>query len=152
MTHPAFRALDPRFLDPLRLARGFFEPEAPSTARADFQPRFDVVETEAAYRFEADLPGVKDEDLEITLDGRTLTIAGQRARTQNAEGDNPHIVERVWGRFSRSFRLPATADAEAIEADLQGGVLTVTVGKKAEVRPRKVSIGKKAEPRVAAAS
>lgn len=153
MTNVAFRSLDPFFLDPLRLARSFFD-EAPAKPReasppADWVPRFDVIETDGAYRFEADLPGVKESDLEVTLDGRTLTIAGHRERAQRAESDNQQIAERAWGRFSRSFRLPATVDADAIEANLAGGVLTVTVGKKPEVKPRKVPIGTQADGKLA---
>ena len=157
MTQVAFRSLDPFFLDPLRLARNFFDQEAPTkpretSAQADWVPRFDVVETETAYRFEADVPGVKESDLEVTLDGRTLTIAGSRERTQRAEADNQQIAERMWGRFSRSFRLPATVDADAIEANLREGVLTVTVGKKPEIKPRKVPIGTAKDGKLSAAS
>lgn len=153
MNHVAFRSLDPLFLDPLRLARSFFD-EAPAKPRetsapADWVPRFDVIEAEAEYRFEADVPGVKESDLEVTLDGRTLTIAGSRERTQRAESDNQQIAERTWGRFSRSFRLPTTVDADAIAANLADGVLTVTVGKKPEVKPRKVPIGTQADGKLA---
>lgn len=153
MTHVAFRSLDPIFFDPLRLARSFFE-ESPAKPReasppADWVPRFDVVETESGYRFEADVPGVKESDLEVTLDARTLTISGTRERTQRAEGDNQQIAERMWGRFSRSFRLPDTVDDDAIEANLADGVLVVTVGKKPEVKPRKVKIGTLADGKLA---
>ncbi len=149
MSSLAFRSFDPLFADPFRMARAMFD--APAKEPAGLAVRFDVVETEQAFEFEADLPGVAEKDVEITLDGRTLTISGSRERASDRTEDNRHIVERSFGKFSRSFLLPQTADVSAVSAKLEAGVLAVTVGKKAEIKPRKITIG--AEPdKLAAAS
>ena len=143
MSSLAFRSFDPLFADPFRMARAMFD--APAKEPAELPVRFDVIETDTAFEFEADLPGVAEKDLDITLDGRTLTIAGSRERASDRTEDNRHIIERTFGKFSRSFLLPQTADISAVSAKLDAGVLHVTVGKKAEVKPRKISIGEQAE-------
>lgn len=143
MSSLAFRSFDPLFADPLRMARAMFD--APAKQPEGLTVRFDVFETETGFEFEADLPGVPEDNLEITLDGRTLTIAGSRERAQERDDGNRHIVERSFGKFSRSFLLPQTADVSSITANLDAGVLKVTVGKKAEVKPRKITIGGEAD-------
>jgi HSP20 family protein len=121
--------------DPFALARELFALEKP-----EFAPAFNVKENENAYLIEADLPGVKDEDVEITFDRNRLTIAGTRNAEAKTEGDNYHLYERRYGSFSRSFTLPQSANADAVEAKLDAGVLTVTVPKKAETKARKIPI------------
>ena len=140
MSSLAFRSFDPMFADPFRMARQFFDTPA-AKAPAPLSVRFDVTETEQAFEFEADLPGIREEDVEITLDGRTLAISGTRERKREREDDNRHIVERSFGKFTRSFLLPQTADVSAVQAKLAEGVLHVTVAKKAEVKPRKIALG-----------
>ena len=89
------------------------------------QPRFEVLEKKEGFVLSADLPGVKEEDLEITVQKNLLTVAGKR------EGR---------GAFERKFTLPGSVDAEAVHAELKNGVLTLTVPKKPEVQPRKIAI------------
>jgi HSP20 family protein len=106
-----------------------------------FVPQFDVRETTDGYIFKADLPGVKEKDLDISLTGNRLTISGHREMEEKQQNENYHLYERSYGSFSRSFTLPDTADVNAAKADLKDGVLTVSLPKKAEAQPRKINLG-----------
>ncbi len=106
-----------------------------------FAPDFDVRETKESYVFSADLPGMSEDALELSLDGNTLTIAGQREEEKREDGDRVHMYERRYGAFSRSFALPESADMDKIDAQLTHGVLKVTVPKKPERKPRRISLG-----------
>jgi len=109
---------------------------------SSFVPRFDVKETKDAYLFKADVPGVKDEDVEIALTGNRLTISGHRQSEEHKEGDNIFTLERTYGSFSRAFTLPDTADSDKIKAEMKDGVLSITLPKRTEAQPRKVAINK----------
>ncbi len=111
-------------------------------AGAAFVPSFDVKDTKDAYLVKADLPGVQEKDVEVSLTGNVLTISGKREQEQRDEGEQFFSMERSYGSFSRSFALPEGADAEHVTADLKDGVLTLTVPKKPEVQPRRITIGK----------
>ena len=128
--------------DPFALARDFFGTDfVPTTQKAvEFAPGFDVKETESAYVISADLPGVKDEDVDISLSGKYLTISGKRDSEEKKDGESFHVYERTFGSFTRTFALPNNADADAVSADLSSGVLQVTVAKKAQKQPRKIAI------------
>ena len=90
--------------------------------------------------FRADLPGVKESDLEISLTGNRLTISGRREQERHEQGDTFYASERSYGSFTRAFTLPEGVDGDNVNADLKSGVLTLSVPKKPEVQPRKVSI------------
>jgi HSP20 family protein len=90
--------------------------------------------------FHADLPGVKEQDLEVTLTGNRLTIAGKREAEREEKTDTYYACERSYGSFSRSFTLPDGADGEHLRAELKDGVLAVAVPKKPEVQPKKVQV------------
>jgi HSP20 family protein len=123
--------------DPFReLSRGV----AGGTEVASFIPAFEVKETKDSYVFKADLPGVKQEDLNISLTGNRLTISGQRNEEKKDEGETHFVYERSFGSFSRSFSLPEGIDAEHVQADLKDGVLNVVVPKKPEVQPKRILI------------
>ena len=107
-----------------------------------FLPTFEVKETAEALVVRADLPGVKEEDLDISLHNSVLSISGTRQAEERKDGESYYLYERQYGSFSRSFALPDTADAEKIEANLTGGVLTLTIGKKVEAKPRKIGLKK----------
>lgn len=106
---------------------------------------FDVRETDEAFLFKADLPGIRPEDLDVTLTGNQLTITGRREQEQDQDQDEGrvHAYERTYGSFSRSFSLPESAELENIRSDLKDGVLTLVVPKKAGSSPhrRKIQIG-----------
>jgi len=107
-----------------------------------FSPSFDVKENKDGYVFRADLPGVREEDLDIALTGNRLTISGKREQERHEQGDTYYASERSYGSFSRAFTLPDGTDAENVKADLKNGVLEVIVPKKPEVQPRKIAISK----------
>jgi len=106
-----------------------------------FMPRFDVKETKDAFLFKADLPGVQQSDVDISLSGNQLTITGKRDGEQQQAGENYFMLERGYGSFSRSFTLPTSADVEHIKAELNNGVLSVTLPKRGEAQPRKITVG-----------
>ena len=105
-----------------------------------FAPAFDVKETKDAYIFKADLPGVKDSDLEVTITGNRLTVGGKRESEKEERGERFYTYERNYGSFSRSFTLPEGVDTEKLLASLDKGVLTVTVPKRPEVMPKKIAV------------
>lgn len=105
-----------------------------------FLPSFDILETPEAYVFEADLPGIKESDLDIHLTGNRLTIAGHRESRSRQEGENAFSQERSFGSFTRSFTLPEGVDSGQVSACLQDGVLSLRIPKMPEVQPRKISL------------
>jgi HSP20 family protein len=116
----------------------------------DFAPRFDVKETKDAYVINADLPGVKDEELDVSLSGNLLTISGKREEEHREEGESYYAMERSHGSFARSFTMPDGVDAENVSADLKRGVLTLRIPKKPEAQPKRIEIGKGGEPKAKA--
>lgn len=116
-------------------------PFAPADASAfALTAAFDVKETTDAYLFKADVPGVSEKDLEVTVTGNRLTIAGRRHAEKEDKNDRYYSYERSYGSFTRSFTLPDGADIDALRASLEQGVLTVTVPKKPEVQPKKIAV------------
>lgn len=134
--------------DPVTLMRNFFgfDPFFGSDTRVsraqNFTPSFEVKEQNDSYVLLADMPGVKEEDLDISLHNNVLTISGHRAAEQRQENETYYLYERQYGSFSRSFSLPEEANSEEIQANLENGVLRVNIGKRAETKPRKISVGK----------
>ena len=91
----------------------------------------DLVEMEDKFEVHGDLPGVKQEDLDISVENRNLIIKGHREKNYDVENSTSHRVERSFGSVTRSIRLPPNADLSAINASFENGVLTVTVPKAA---------------------
>jgi HSP20 family protein len=139
----------PGIFDPLRLVGELlrWDPFAdyegvPGVARAGgFMPAVDVRESPDAYHFRVDLPGVKDDEVEISLTGNRLTISGQRQEEKRDDRERYHSYELCYGSFSRSFTLPDGTDADNVRAEMKNGVLEVTVPKRPEVKPRRIAIG-----------
>lgn len=104
-------------------------------------PAVDAHETDQAYVVTIDLPGVRNETIDINFERNTLTVRGTRDREQTEEKDTRVFFrEREWGAFERSLRFPHYVDGEKITANFSNGVLTVTVPKSDSARPRKISI------------
>ena len=114
----------------------------PTSWTGGFTPRFDVKETKDAYVLKADLPGVKEEGVDISLSGNMLTISGEKEEEHKEQSDQYYAVERSYGSFARSFSLPPGVDGEHVGADLKEGVLTVNIPKLSEAQPKKISVGK----------
>ena len=107
---------------------------------AVWRPSVDIAETDHDFVLTADLPGIAREDLDLTVvDGR-LTIKGQRRRESDSKEGNVHRVERAYGTFTRAFDLPAAVDPETVAATYKDGVLTVTVPKAEEARPKQIEV------------
>ena len=158
-SHPidVFRQIDRSLDDFLRQSAttrfpSFFGPFAAQASHS----AFDVTESQTAYTLVADTPGYKKADLKIELtDAGTITISGERKSMVGDADDKTkrvHHIERPFGSFARSFRLPDSADVSAVDAVMEDGVLTITVPKKkkpAAEAPRVVNIAIKdaAEPK-----
>lgn len=106
----------------------------------DWVPAVDIKEEAERFVIHADVPGVKANDIEITMEDGVLTLRGTRD-TEAREDDNGfRRIERVRGQFFRRFTLPDTADAEAIEASFTDGVLAVVIPKLPQVQPRRITV------------
>jgi HSP20 family protein len=133
-------------LDPYRMIRDImgadpFAGLVTPTGEMMFAPDIELKETKDAYVLEADLPGVRESDIEVSVVGNRLTISGKREEEKREEDDRYFAYERSYGSFSRSMTLPEGADLDRVKADLKNGVLSVEVPKKAEVQARRVAIG-----------
>lgn len=140
-------AVSTREYDPFRAMREMFRWDpfnqmAPAwpELQGEFAPAFEVKENKESYLFKADVPGVKENDIEVTVTGNRLTISGQRNEEVEEKSDTYFSRERKYGSFSRSYTLPDGADLEHVHADLKGGVLTVAVPKRPEVQPKKIAV------------
>ncbi len=122
-----------------RLFEESFVPALP-TRDGGFVAALDLSETPEAYIVEMAVPGMKAEDLNVTIENGVLTISGEVKQSEEAKERNYHRIERRYGRFSRNITLPATVRGDAIEAHLEHGVLTLRVPKAEEVKPRKITI------------
>lgn len=111
-------------------------------ATAAFSPAFEVKETPEAFVLKADVPGVAEGDLDIAVHNNVLTVSGSRTAEERKDGESYSLYERQFGSFTRSFQLPELADGDKIEAKLAHGVLTLTIGKKLEAKPRKIAVSR----------
>jgi HSP20 family protein len=114
-------------------------------------PAVDIYETEQELVIKADLPDIDPKDLDIRVENNILTIRGERKFEKKVSEENYLRVERAYGSFARSFTLANTVNSEAIKADYQNGVLTLSIPKREEAKPKqiKVNVG---TPAVAAAA
>jgi HSP20 family protein len=133
--------------DPARAMRELmqwdpFREMAPITTWREvaFAPTFDVTENTDSYLFKADIPGVKKEDLEITVTGNRLQIYGKREAEEEAKSETVYTYERQFGSFTRAFTLPEGADVEHAKSELKDGVLTLVVPKLAAAQAKKIAI------------
>jgi HSP20 family protein len=130
--------------DPSLLSQGVlgWDPFARAARPAAWSPAFEVKETKDAFVVKADVPGITEENLDISVQNNILMISSQRNQDPLAEGEAFSVEERRFGAFVRRFSLPQTADGEHIDARLAQGVLTVTIRKKSSAGPRKIAVGK----------
>ena len=129
--------LDRRFDEPFLRTPSLWQREGVA-----FSLALDVAEDDQEYIVKASLPGVAPEDIEITLSDNTLTISGKMTQEEESEGKNYHLRERRFGSFARSISLPATVDADKVEAVNENGVLTLHLPKVEEEKPRKITVKK----------
>jgi HSP20 family protein len=117
-----------------------FRNQAEESALTTWAPAVDIYETPNELVVKADLPDVNEKDIDVRVENNLLTIRGERKFEKSVAEENYLRVERTYGSFSRSFSLPNTVNAEAIGAEYKNGVLTVTLPKREESKPRQVKI------------
>jgi len=118
-------------------------------------PEADVTENDQGIRVMVELPGLRPEDVEVSLENNILTVSGEKREERREEDRNHrwHLSERRYGRFSRSFVLPRDVEQDRIEAGFENGVLTVSVPKSERAKPRRIEIrGGTGEQRIEASS
>jgi HSP20 family protein len=108
--------------------------------RGAWSPQVDIFENRNEIVLEAELAGMKPEDVNISIENNVLTIHGERKFEKKDEGDNFHRVERAYGSFTRSFTLPPTVSSENANAEFENGVLRLTLAKREEAKPRRIEI------------
>jgi HSP20 family protein len=109
---------------------------------AVFMPDVEVRETPDAFVFKADLPGIKDEDVDIAISGNRITLSGKREAEERREDERYYAYERSYGSFSRTFTLPeGIVDIDKTDAALENGVLTIQVPKREATQSRRIPIG-----------
>jgi HSP20 family protein len=113
---------------------------APGGNGQGFVPALDLSETAEGYLVEAAVPGLKPENLEITVENNVLTIKGETRQEVDDKQRSFHRIERRFGSFQRTVGLPTTVKADAIKAELTNGVLRLEIPKAEEVKPRKISV------------
>lgn len=106
----------------------------------EWMPRVDVFENENNLVLEAELPGMKREDFDLSIENNVLTLKGERKFEKKDERDNYHRVERAYGSFTRSFTLPSTVTSEGAKAEFKNGILNVTLPKREETKARKIEV------------
>jgi HSP20 family protein len=118
--------------------------------RGAWSPQVDIFENKNEIVLEAELPGMKSEDVNISIENNILTLHGERKFEKKDEGDNFHRVERSYGSFTRSFTLPPTVSSENANAEFENGVLRLTLAKREEAKPRRIEIkadGRQTQPK-----
>ena len=123
-----------------RLFDSTFPRRFENSAITTWAPAVDIYETENELVVKADLPDVSEKDLDVRVENNTLTVRGERKFEKKVQEENYLRVDRTYGAFSRSFSLPNTINSEAIKAEYKNGVLTVTLPKRAESKPKRVKV------------
>ena len=128
------------------LGRGFghFPALAKGESSNSISPSIDVRETESELVVEAELPGMDEKDISVTLNNGFLTLKGEKKSEREEKNDEYHLTERSYGRFQRSFQVADTVDADKVKAEFQKGILTVTLPKRPEAMKteKRIPIGK----------
>lgn len=139
--------------DPFELMRDFFafDPTRDIARRwfgegPSFMPRFDAREDADCYVIKADMPGIKQSDLDINVTGNRLVVSGQRQSEKTDESKAYYTRERSFGSFSRTFTLPESIDTDHINASMQDGVLEIRVPKNPEAQAKKIPVQAKGSP------
>jgi HSP20 family protein len=134
--------------DPFRVVRDMLRwdpfremmPAVSAEAQA-YAPAFEVKETKDSFVFKADVPGLKEQDLELSITGSRLTILGKREAEREEKTDTFYTYERSYGTFTRSFTLPDQADVEHVKAELKDGELTIAIPKAPTAVAKRIPVG-----------
>jgi HSP20 family protein len=116
------------------------EPFTPWSSQEGFQPSVDLKETDKAFELTADVPGMQPKDIQVSLTGDVLTIKGEKKSQREEKDGDYHLVERSFGSFQRSFRLPVSADNKKLEAKFKDGVLKITLPKSEKSQTKQIEV------------
>ena len=111
-----------------------------NTTDSVWSPSVDISETENHYEVKAEVPGLKKEDIKLAVEDNVLTLSGEKKTEKETDKKNYHRLERAYGRFERSFRLPKQVNVENIKASYKNGVLTVNIPKSEAVKPKEIAV------------
>lgn len=114
--------------------------ETEEVAGRNWMPPVDIRETDESVTLLLDLPGLKKEDVNVTLENNVLMVSGERRFEAKEKNDNYHRLERAYGTFSRSFTLSQTIQSDKVDANFEDGVLVITLPKQESSKPRRISI------------
>ena len=117
-----------------------FAGDSQAVTAAIFAPAVDVYENGEKLVLKLDIPGIKEEDLDIRVENQTLSVRGERKFESEEKEENFHCIERRYGSFYRSFSLPTSVDTENVQANYDAGVLRLELKKKASAQPRQIKI------------
>ncbi len=109
-------------------------------ATADWAPSVDITETDTAYLIKGEIPGVNKEDIKVNIENGMLTMCGERKQEKEEKGKKFHRIERSYGSFVRSFRLPDNVDEAAIKAEFKDGMLNVTLPKSTQAKTKSTNV------------
>ena len=109
-------------------------------AVVDWAPSVDISETDSEYLIKGEIPGVKKEDVKVSIQDGMLTIQGERKQEKEEKGKKFHRIERSYGSFVRSFRVPNDADENSVKAEFKDGMLNVTLAKSAKAKPKAIEV------------
>ena len=133
------------------LGRGALWPAPAHDARGGMllAPHMDVSETDTELRLQAELPGVAEKDIEVSLDDDVFTLRAEKRQERQEERQGMHVSERSFGTFQRSLRLPFLADPDQVKANFEGGVLTVAIPKlPQQERRRRIEVQARGQPKL----
>jgi HSP20 family protein len=125
-----------------RLFRESYSPEAPEEAltTTSFAPPVDIYEDEHNITLKLEVPGIDEKDIDVRIEGNTLTVHGERKIEKEEKEENFRRVERQYGSFTRSFTLPSSVDTGQVSANYDKGVLKIKLAKKAEAKPKQIKV------------
>ncbi len=115
-------------------------PFSMAATEAMWSPLVDVHETKDNLLLQVEVPGVKQEDIQVSIDGDTLTLKGERKREAEVKEDEYHRIERSYGRFERNILLPSLVDPNRVKATYRDGVLEIQLPKKEEAKPKEIKV------------
>src|SRR5271166_6083452 len=125
-----------------RLFRESYSPEGPEEAltTTNYAPPVDIYEDEHNITLKMEVPGIDEKDIDVRIEGNTLTVHGERKIEKEEKEENFRRVERQYGEFTRSFTLPSSVDPGQVNANYVNGVLKITLAKKAEAKPKQIKV------------
>ena len=130
-----------------RFVRESYSPEGPEEAltTTSFAPPVDIYEDEHTIAVKMEVPGIDEKDIDVRIEGNTLTVHGERKLEKEEKEENFRRVERQYGSFTRSFTLPSSIDTGQVSANYDKGVLKISLTKKAEAKPKQIKVNVGAE-------